>query len=108
MRKLVKSVSGFFLIISVILCAVIGFYYVNLPDKYYLCDNKSFEFNTLFNISAESAEPNIRAVNAHLGVPKNEIDLKLLGIFPIKRATAEKIERPNLIPCGTPHKTPYT
>ena len=107
MRKCVKSVAGLFLIISVILCAVIGFYYVHLPDKYYLCDNNSFEFNTLFDITADSNE-DIKPVYAAQGISKDTLDLKLWGIFPIKSATAEKIERPKLIPCGTPFGTPYT
>ncbi|MCL2037355.1 MAG: SpoIVB peptidase [Oscillospiraceae bacterium] len=109
MRKFVKSVTGLFLIFSVILCVVIGFYYVNLPDKYYLSDNESFKFNTFFNISGEKAtqKDGIQAAYANNGAEQKdkqqqEVELKLLGIFPIKSVKAEQIERPRLVPCGTP------
>jgi len=101
MRKLIKSTTGLFLCFSVILCVIIGFYYVVLPDKYYLSENDSFKINTFFSITADKSE-NITPVYAMQSVSKNEFDLKLMGVIPIKRATVEKIERPQLIPCGTP------
>ena len=101
MRKLVKSVTGFFLLVCVILCVVIGFYYVNLPDKYYLCENNSFNINTFFNISAGETD-DIKPVYATFNEVEKEIELKLMGLFPIKRVTAQRIERPELIACGTP------
>jgi stage IV sporulation protein B len=101
MRKIIKSASALLLATSVILCAVIGFYYVHLPDKYYLSDNAPFRINTFFDVTAESASDNIQQVYASLeGTEK--VDLKLLGIIPIKRVRAEHIERPELIPCGSP------
>lgn len=103
MRKFVKSVTGFFLFVSTLLCVVIGFYYVNLPDKYYLSDNKPFKINTFFDITAgEAAASGTIQVFSPVSISKREIDLKLMGLFPIKRVTAEEIERPQLIPCGTP------
>ena len=105
MRKIIKSVTGLFLLISVLLCAVIGYYYVHLPDKYYLSspDNK---LKTLFNIDIMGSIGNDEAapVYAPTGISRdeNDVDLRLLGIFPIKTVKAEAIERPELIPCGIP------
>jgi stage IV sporulation protein B len=100
MRKIVKSATGLFLLVSVILCTVIGFYYVHLPDKYYLSDGDSFNINAFFDITAESET--VRQVYAPKGIIDKQVQLKLFGLFPIKNVTAEKISRPNLIPCGMP------
>jgi len=110
MRKIIKSVTGLFLLVSMLLCVVIGFYYVHLPDKYYLCDDDSFNINAFFNISAVADRSNTEKttpVYAKLGQAehsrtKKEMELKLLGVIPIKTVTAERIERPELIPGGTP------
>ncbi|MCL1903833.1 MAG: SpoIVB peptidase [Oscillospiraceae bacterium] len=111
MRRIIKFVTGLFLVVSVLLCTVIGFYYVNLPDKYYLSD-KTFKICTLFDIDIGVGNSDVKPVYASSDsavVPKdvsvkttNQADLKLLGLFPIKTVDAEIIERPLLIPCGTP------
>ncbi|MCL1789275.1 MAG: SpoIVB peptidase [Oscillospiraceae bacterium] len=105
MRKIIKSVTGLFLVVSVLLCAVIGFYYVHLPDKYYLSDN-TFKIGTLFDIDLGTENEDVQPVYApteSISISREEqVDLKLMGIFPIKTVNAEKIERPQLIPCGTP------
>jgi stage IV sporulation protein B len=102
MRKIIKSVTGLFLLFSVILCTVIGFYCVNLPDKYYLCDGGSFKINTFFNITGKHLSEGARQVYAPYANSASAVELKLLGLFPIKKVTAERIERPELIPMGTP------
>ncbi|MCL1866793.1 MAG: SpoIVB peptidase [Oscillospiraceae bacterium] len=98
--------------ISMLLCVVIGFYYVNLPDKYYLCDSNSFKINAFFDITAvnpqeQANSSDIRQVFASekaVSPASKDIDmeLKLMGIFPIKKVKAEQITRPQVIPCGTP------
>ena len=104
MRKIIKSVAGLFLVVSVLLCTIIGFYYVRLPGNYYLSNSSDndFKMNTLFNIDMQALGDGVRPVYAPVGISRNEADLKLLGLFPIKTVKAEKIERPQLIPCGTP------
>jgi stage IV sporulation protein B len=105
LRKFVKSVTGLFLCVSVILCVVIGFYYVNLPDKYYLCENNSFKIDAFFEITGKTEQPQARQVFASTSSEElsySEVELKLMGIFPIKRVTVQRIKRPEIIPCGTP------
>jgi len=88
MRKLFKSLTGVFFCFSVILCVIICFYYDSLPDKYYLSEDNTFKIN---------------AVSVYASTDYNgAAELKLMGLIPIKKAKAEKIERPLLSPCGTP------
>jgi stage IV sporulation protein B len=108
MRKFVKGTASAFLIIAVVLCTVMGFYYTRLPDKYYLADSGFFKIDTFFSIVAATVNRNeTRQVYApaEYNTQLNEdeqIDLCLFGLFPIKRIQAEKIERPLLIPGGIP------
>jgi stage IV sporulation protein B len=103
MRKFVKSVSAAILVVSLLLCVIIGFYYVSLPDKYYLSENATFRIDTFFDISGGKTASDTKQVYAPTDVlAENEIDLCLFGMFPIKRVEAQQIERPLLIPCGMP------
>ena len=107
--------------------AAAGFYRKMLPDKYYtegVSDRNDINIKTAFPVMAvmNPADPGLSAdygasqnsgVNGVAGAGniggedfllenKNTSTLKLFGIFPIKDVEVEEIERPALVPCGTP------
>ncbi|MCL1881480.1 MAG: SpoIVB peptidase [Oscillospiraceae bacterium] len=112
MKKLTSTVF----IGTLLLCTVIGFYYTQLPDNYYLSNEASgrfFGLETFFDVKVSPSEyhnQNNSRKNDALQVFKNaensncdyEVQLKLFGLFPIKTAQAEEIERPELVLGGTP------
>ncbi|MCL2633787.1 MAG: SpoIVB peptidase [Oscillospiraceae bacterium] len=105
MRKIIKSITGVFFCVSFLLCVIVGFYYVRLPDKYYLSEYNSFKINAFFDITAEPEQhenSDSKPVYAVMSNSPEQVQLKLMGVIPIKSARAERIERPMLIPCGTP------
>ena len=106
LRTIAKTTISTVLASSLILCAIIGFYYVKLPDKFYLSHDGSisnFEIDTFFNISADAQKDSTEALAVYNDDGSdNEVDLQLFGMFSIKRAELERIERPLLIPGGMP------
>ncbi|MCL1831983.1 MAG: SpoIVB peptidase [Oscillospiraceae bacterium] len=104
MRKFVKTVTSTFLVMTLLLCTVVGFYYARLPDKYYLSDNAPFTIDAFFDIVAHSANDNADSLPVYAASDgsSDEVDLRLFGMIPIKRAAVQHIDRPLLVPQGTP------
>ncbi|MCL2077814.1 MAG: SpoIVB peptidase [Oscillospiraceae bacterium] len=117
MRKFFKAAYGTFSFCVLLLCVIFCFYYTKLPDKFYLSGAAPLNINTFFKITAdydaanpaksepEEARPalsstDIASVNSDY-VLKNA-ELRLFGIIPIKEVQLERIDRPVLVPCGTP------
>lgn len=115
MRNIVKLAKPFYFIISVftiILCVIIGYYYVKLPDKFYLSSNcpsdaGSLNINSFIQINTNNKTdiPVSAAVDINTGEhsgQSEDAEIKLFGMFPVKDVKLERIDRPVLVPCGIP------
>ena len=109
MRKTAKIFTGLVLSCALLLSAAVGAYCIYLPDRYYLTEGvNSFKIGSFFNI--ETKKQQVAKVSkvyagkdASTGTATNyAAELKLFGVIPVKTVQAEEIERPMLIPCGTP------
>lgn len=118
MRKIFKAAYGTLLSGMLLLCVIFCFYYTKLPDKFYLSGDSPLNIRTFFKITAEYSEDE-KAENAEntkaLQVISNadtetiiteaslhKAELRLFGLIPIKEVRLERIDRPVLVPCGTP------
>lgn len=91
-----------------LLCVIFCFYYTRLPDKFYLSGNAPLNIRTFFTITAEydgiTGEDALQAISStdEEIIKIQEVRLKLFGLIPIKEVQLERIDRPVLVPCGTP------
>jgi stage IV sporulation protein B len=92
-----------------LLCVVFGFYYTQLPDKFYLSENAPLNIRTFFTITAEheNFEKEENAVlqalsSSDASIAEETVNLKLFGLIPIKEVRLQRIDRPVLVPGGTP------
>ncbi|MCL2108004.1 MAG: SpoIVB peptidase [Oscillospiraceae bacterium] len=98
-----------------LLCVIFCFYYTRLPDKFYLSGDAPLNIRTFFRITAEYDGENadtpavLQALSSTdetiSAMPDNEVQqvrLKLFGLIPIKEVELERIDRPVLVPLGTP------
>ncbi len=105
MRKLAKISFGIISIFTILLCVITGFYYIKLPDKFYLSDKGNFKINTNIYISTDMTSEFVPASSSISGGSDGayvDAELKLFGVIPIKEVRVEKIDRPVLVPCGIP------
>ncbi|MCL2637287.1 MAG: SpoIVB peptidase [Oscillospiraceae bacterium] len=106
MRKIFKAAYGTLVCFVLLLCVVFAFYYTQLPDKFYLSGNAPLNIRTFFNITADLSHTENEALPAlssvDTGIQEQTVSLKLFGIIPIKEVQLERIDRPVLVPCGTP------
>ena len=110
MRKFFKALYSTLVCCMLLLCVIFCFYYTKLPDKFYLCGNNVLNIRSFFKITADvgsvSRDGARQAlVSADAEKQANQelnAELRLFGIIPIKEVALEKIDRPALVPCGTP------
>jgi stage IV sporulation protein B len=106
MRKIFNAAYGTLVCFVLLLCVVFGFYYTKLPDKFYLSGDTPFNIQTFFTITAEhesSEEAALQALaSSDRGIEEETVSLKLFGLIPIKEVQLQRIDRPVLVPCGTP------
>jgi stage IV sporulation protein B len=106
MRKIFAAAYGTLVSLTLLLCVVFAFYYTRLPDKFYLSGSAPLNIRTFFNITAEhdiSESGILPAISsADTSVETETVQLKLFGMIPIKEVQLQRIDRPVLVPCGTP------
>ncbi|MCL2697947.1 MAG: SpoIVB peptidase [Oscillospiraceae bacterium] len=104
MRKIFNAAYGTLVCFVLLLCVVFGFYYTQLPDKFYLSGTAPLNIRTFFNITADySSDDVLQALSSSDEITAEEmVELKLFGMIPIKEVRLERIDRPVLVPCGTP------
>jgi stage IV sporulation protein B len=88
-----------------LLCVVFGFYYTRLPDKFYLSGTAPLNIRTFFSITAiHGTEGEVLPAlsSTDESTATETVQLKLFGIIPIKEVQLQRIDRPVLVPCGTP------
>ncbi|MCM1227881.1 MAG: SpoIVB peptidase [Clostridium sp.] len=83
------------------ICAIVGYYSINLPDSFYVSTESPLTLSTRFSIEAEKND--IAAAFAGEISPNVEtVDLKLFGVIPVKNVELHTVETPVLIPGGDP------
>jgi len=106
MSKIFKAVYGAFSFSFLLLCVIFCFYYTKLPDKFYLSVSAPLEIRSFFNITVDYNREETVALqaitSADVSVDEELVILKLFGIIPIKEVKLERIDRPVLVPCGSP------
>lgn len=103
MAKIIKSVAAVTVAVTAALLGIITYYDRTLPDSFYVAKGNDFAVNTSLAIQAQTMEQTDTVRQASVSVSNLEtVSLKLFGVFPIKEVQVEKIDRPMLIPGGTP------
>ncbi|MDR2533005.1 MAG: SpoIVB peptidase [Oscillospiraceae bacterium] len=104
MRKIFKAAYGTLSFCVLLLCVIFCFYYTKLPDKFYLSGSAPLNIRTFFKITADyDEEYALQALSsADMCRAYETANLKLFGIIPIKEVKLERIDRPVLVPCGSP------
>ena len=106
MRKIFKAAYGTFSFGVLLLCVIFCFYYTKLPDKYYLSGSAPLSIGSFFNITVDYGISDGEALQAitssDTSVKEEIVILKLFGLIPIKEVQLQRIDRPVLVPGGTP------
>ena len=102
MRNFIKfaAVMANMLILTVL--GVIVYYNRSLPNNYYIAVGSELQISDII-----SAVPCGGRYSTGFAIPAGNsdvkrVELRLLGIIPIKTVNIQEIEEPYLIPCGTP------
>jgi stage IV sporulation protein B len=103
MRKIFKAAYGTFSFSVLLLCVIFCFYYTRLPDKFYLSETGTLSIRTFFNITADYGGQTQQVLSStDESNSAQTVHLRLFGIIPIKEVELERIDRPVLVPCGSP------
>ncbi|MDR0918140.1 MAG: SpoIVB peptidase [Oscillospiraceae bacterium] len=84
------------------LWALVGYYNMSLPDDYYTSKNGNIYLNTAFEVSATQEGVALVSSNRDEKITPTTATLKLFGTIPIKEVNITQVDRPVLIPGGTP------
>ncbi len=103
MRKIVMSLTSAVSIMVMVVFSVVVYYNMTLPNQYYVTEDSSLHLNRHFEIIAEKKmHKSVKGQVSKSLQPSDTTELKLLGIFPIKEVSVKTVERPMLIPGGSP------
>lgn len=102
MKKIIKISTVLTFTVMCLLCTIVGYYYFQIPDKYYLSKGEDLYIRNFFEITATKSENNLQQVSIQNNQKSVKYELKLFGVLPIKTVEAKEIDRPALVPCGTP------
>lgn len=104
MRKAVKAVSVTAGILSLIVLIVSILLAGMLPDNFYTVPNGHLELESSLSKMVGTQKNDAPSMRAEANTQRGdyEVDLKLLGMIPIKTAHVKTVERQYMVPCGTP------
>ncbi len=99
MKKILRySLTFFNILLLIILCLVI--YYNNvLPNNYYVTSGSKLKLSEFIETTSYCEAVYSNAANP---MQTQQAELRLLGIIPIKTVSIQEVDKPVLIPCGTP------
>ncbi len=101
MRKLLKSIATASAAVLLALTSTLVYYNVSLPDSFYLEKGTQLVVNSDLHIKAQNSGE--AYVDQSLSKSQqNTAVLKLFGLIPVKTVDVNVIERPMLIPGGSP------
>jgi len=101
-----RAIRGFTVLLSVVSVIILAISFVsagNLPDKFWVVEGETLVLKRELPISIQyvnaGQDTNTRQVSA---VGTNySVNLKVLGIFPVKQARVEVVKQRMVVPCGT-------
>lgn len=102
MRKAVKFLTSVLDIGVAALAALIVYYFMQLPDNYYVSKGDTLKISCFFNIDASRGEETMQSLNASPTPLNQKATLKLFGVIPIKEVDVKTVDRPVLVPGGNP------
>lgn len=103
MYKIIRRVSAAACTAVIALFGTIAYYDSILPENYYVTENQVLTFENQQEIQAKPKLNETKAAQASATVQSSEIvSLKLFGVIPIKDVKVTNIDRPLLVPGGTP------
>lgn len=102
MRKFIKFTAAFACIILLSFFGLTVYYNNVLPNNYYITSGSELKISELI-----AAVPCTGKYSAEAAIPAGQtnsrrMELKLLGIIPIKTVNIQEVKEPVLIPCGNP------
>ena len=86
---------------AVCFTAVFG-YSLSLPESFLVTRGQEFSLQNTVISSARSYDSEVLAGESRVSELSYNVSLKLFGVMPIKEVTVNVVDRPTLIPCGTP------
>lgn len=100
MRMLSVAAGGFSLAVLIVSLMLAGM----LPDHFYTASDGELVLESSFNKVVGAEKNNEASMRAEANIRRGdyEVDLKLLGMVPIKTAHVKTVERQYMVPCGTP------
>lgn len=103
LRKSIRFFAGTCFATSLVLMSAIFYFQVSMPDNFYIYKNEHLviQNNPFVNAVKPSNTNNIASVNRS-NVPNNDVELKLLGIIPIKPIKGIVVDKQSVVPGGSP------
>ncbi len=102
MKRLTRSIAATFLIISLSIMGVVGYYDAVLPDTYYVSENGQAVVDCLFQIEITSGDIAVAASTGGMDTEESDAEIKLFGVIPVKSAKIVHADAKMLIPGGSP------
>ncbi len=106
MKKAVKIFSVLLYLAVAAAAALIVYYNIILPDKYYITEGGTLEFDSSIGVMAAASSTELSECAADFSESRScdvkSVQLKLFGIFPIKDVDVREVSEAAVIPCGTP------
>lgn len=102
-KRLFKGFAAITAICFWSIWALVGYYTVKLPDNYYVNSSSQLYLSTAFEVKAVPDSLLLSASNnAGEKITPSHATLKLFGTIPIKDVNITEVDRPLLVPGGTP------
>lgn len=102
MRKVIQTTTLFVSIFTIFIMSFITYLNQDIPDRFYVYGNQRFCIYQHQQVSAEEVENTKEVgVEANTSVTK-AVDLKLLGVIPVKTTYLHQAKQRYAVPCGTP------
>ena len=101
MKKVIGTVTAFFGLLSLIFISMLVYYEYSIPDSFYISNNSEFTIKSSRLLSCEtSADSEIKVGKTMTASRQSQI--KLLGIFPLKKVELNSTPEVSLTPGGSP------
>lgn len=102
-RTIIRSVTAVTAILAFAVLGITAYIDLAAPEHYYNIKGEEFTISSLFGVQLGSTYQKEATAQASSTAPiKQDVDLFLFGVIPVKTATVETIPKVMLAPCGTP------
>lgn len=99
LNRLIKTFAALLGTAAAAVLAIAGYYYYNLPDRFYVSESSDFKLSSFFEIAPS---PVCGALAADSSPESAGLSLRLFGAVPIKNVQTRKISSAMLVPGGEP------